>query len=187
MLGTNIFLRSAIRNYGHSTFYFSLLGGGGTQQPNLGLGRLFVKVSRSHTIRHTRTHTPGSTPLNERSTRHRSRHLHNKQTSMPSMGFEPAIPSISRLQTYALDCTTTWIGISDVVDLNYVGSRGNSIGIVPMLLAVLLRSLSSIPDSAKRFFVCITNRSPLPHFRKILSVIQELTRANSPTHTDPPI
>jgi hypothetical protein len=31
------------------------------KQPNSGLGRLIVEVSRSHTIRHT----PGRTPLNE--------------------------------------------------------------------------------------------------------------------------
>jgi len=29
---------------------------------------------------------------------------------MPSAGFEPAIPKISRLQTYALDSTATGIG-----------------------------------------------------------------------------
>jgi hypothetical protein len=27
---------------------------------------------------------------------------------MPSAGFEPAIPEIKRLQTYAFDYTTTW-------------------------------------------------------------------------------
>jgi hypothetical protein len=32
------------------------------------------------------------------------------ETSMPPVGFEPAIPAIKRLQTYALDRTTTGIG-----------------------------------------------------------------------------
>ena len=41
------------------------------QQPNLGLGRLTVAVSRSH--------TPGKTPLNGWSARRRGRHLHNTQ------------------------------------------------------------------------------------------------------------
>jgi hypothetical protein len=47
------------------------------QQPNSGLGRLSVDVSRSHTD----THTLGRTPLNEWSARRRGRYLHNtKQT-----------------------------------------------------------------------------------------------------------
>jgi len=41
-----------------------------------GLDRLFV-VSRPHTIRHTRT--PGWTPLDEWSARHRGRYPHNTQ------------------------------------------------------------------------------------------------------------
>jgi hypothetical protein len=35
---------------------------------------------------------------------------HNMQTSIPSAGFEPAIPAAQQLQTYALDGTTTGIG-----------------------------------------------------------------------------
>ena len=40
---------------------------------------------------------------------------HNKhkiRTSMTSVGFEPAIPAIERLQTYALDHAATDIGSS---------------------------------------------------------------------------
>jgi len=49
------------------------------QQPNLGLGRLIVEVSRPYTIRHTQTRARarGRTPLNEWSARHRGRYLHN--------------------------------------------------------------------------------------------------------------
>jgi hypothetical protein len=43
------------------------------QQPNTGLDRLFVDVSRSHTIRHT--HTAGRTPLDEWSARRRDLYL----------------------------------------------------------------------------------------------------------------
>jgi hypothetical protein len=32
------------------------------------------------------------------------------QISRPSAGFEPAIPAIKRLQTYAVDPMATWIG-----------------------------------------------------------------------------
>jgi hypothetical protein len=36
---------------------------------------------------------------------------HKTRTSMPSVGFEPAIPAIKRLQTYALERTATGIGL----------------------------------------------------------------------------
>ena len=45
------------------------------QQPNSGLGRLSVQVSRSHTVKYT--YTPSGTPLNEWSARRRGRYLHN--------------------------------------------------------------------------------------------------------------
>jgi len=34
---------------------------------------------------------------------------HNKPISIPSVEFEPAIPTNERLQTYSLDRTATWI------------------------------------------------------------------------------
>jgi hypothetical protein len=37
-------------------------------------------------------------------------HKHKRQMSMPSAGFEPAIPAIKRPQTYALDHADTGIG-----------------------------------------------------------------------------
>jgi hypothetical protein len=36
---------------------------------------------------------------------------------MPSAGFEPAIPAIKRLHTYALDCTATEIGNGLIVKI----------------------------------------------------------------------
>jgi hypothetical protein len=42
-------------------------------------------------------------------------HKHsNRQTSMPSVGFEPTIPARARLQTYALDRAATGIGVYGV-------------------------------------------------------------------------
>jgi hypothetical protein len=35
---------------------------------------------------------------------------HKKQTSMPSVGFEPMIPATKWLKTYILDCMATGIG-----------------------------------------------------------------------------
>jgi len=58
------------------------------------------------------THRLSRTPLGEWSARRRGRYLHHKhkrRTSMPSAGFEHAIPLIERLQTYVLDLTATGI------------------------------------------------------------------------------
>ena len=65
-----------------------------------------------HTQRRT---TVGRTPLDEWSARPRDLSLtthntHNRQTPMPSVGFEPTISAGKRPQTYALDRTATGTG-----------------------------------------------------------------------------
>ena len=55
-----------------------------------------------------RRSTVGRTPLDESSARGRDRYLttdntHNRQTSMPPVGFEPTISAGERSQTYPLD------------------------------------------------------------------------------------
>ena len=55
-----------------------------------------------------RRSTVGRTPLDERSARLRDLYLtthdtHNRQISMPPVGFEPKISAGERPQTYALD------------------------------------------------------------------------------------
>ena len=63
---------------------------------------------------HTHTHTNSlSLSLNELSARRRGEYLSNKhkrQIPMPSARFEHAIPTIKRLQSYALDRTANGIG-----------------------------------------------------------------------------
>jgi hypothetical protein len=85
------------------------------QEPNSGLDRLFVEISRSHTSIHT--HTPDRSSLNEWSARRGDRYLHNTQQTTntrheypcPPSGFEPTIPAIKRCQTYGLDRRATGI------------------------------------------------------------------------------
>ena len=65
-----------------------------------------------HTQRRT---TVGRTPLDKWSTRRRDLYLtthntHNRQISMPPVGFEPTISAGERPQTYALDRDTTGTG-----------------------------------------------------------------------------
>jgi len=66
-----------------------------------------------HTQRRT---TVGRTPLDKWSARRRDLYLtthntHNRQTSMPPVGFEPTISTGERPQTYSLDRAATGIGI----------------------------------------------------------------------------
>jgi hypothetical protein len=63
-------------------------------------------------LRHT---TLGRTPLDEGPARRRDPYLtshntHKRQTSMPPVGFEPAILVSERPKTHALDRTVTGIG-----------------------------------------------------------------------------
>ena len=62
-----------------------------------------------------RRSTFGRTPLDERSARRRDLYLtthdtHNRQTSMPPVGFEPTVSAGERPQTYALDRAATGTG-----------------------------------------------------------------------------
>jgi hypothetical protein len=81
------------------------------RQPYMGLGLLvFVEVSWSH-LRHT---TVGRTPLDEGPARRSDLYLtthniHNRQTSMPPVGFEPKILVSEQPKTHALDRTATGI------------------------------------------------------------------------------
>ena len=61
-------------------------------------------------------HTLGKTPLDKRSARRRDLYLtthitHNREISMPPVGFEPTIPASERPQTHALDRAATGIDI----------------------------------------------------------------------------
>ena len=76
-------------------------------RPNAGHGLLILDVSRSHTTTH---HSP---PLDEWSARRRDLYLtthdtHNRQTSMPPVGFEPTISAGERPQTAHLRPRCHW-------------------------------------------------------------------------------
>jgi hypothetical protein len=76
------------------------------------LGRLILRRF-TITLRHT---TVGRTPLDDGPARRRDLYLtthntHNRQTSMPSVVFEPTILARERPQTHALDRTATEIGL----------------------------------------------------------------------------
>ena len=69
---------------------------------------------RDHTQRRI---TVGRTPLDEWSAGRRDLYLtthdtHNRQTSMPPVGFEPTISAGERPQTYALDRAATGTGLN---------------------------------------------------------------------------
>ena len=93
----------------HSIIFLSVI-----QQSKLGLGFHMAQVSRSHTIRHTHTHTVRLLCTSDKTVAEAAtctmHNKHNRRTSMNSTGFEPAIPAVKRLNTYALDRTAIWIG-----------------------------------------------------------------------------
>jgi hypothetical protein len=62
-----------------------------------------------------RRSTVGRTPLDEWSIRRRNLYLtthnnHNRQISMPLVGFEPTISAVERPKTYVLDRAANWAG-----------------------------------------------------------------------------
>ena len=88
------------------------------QQSLLGQGLLIIEASQSHSFRHI---IFSRTPLDEWSARRRDLSLkiytiYNRQTSIPPVGFEPAIPTSERLQTYALDRAASGIGQNPSTD-----------------------------------------------------------------------
>jgi len=88
----------------------------GPRLPRFEVSRSLSQVrARVHTHTHTHTHVHISrTQMNGLSAHHRGCHLHNKYKRwifMPSAGFKPVIPEIEQLQTYALDCSATGIGL----------------------------------------------------------------------------
>jgi hypothetical protein len=100
---TQLLYHTKTKPYTRVTIFFSV-----AQKPNSGLGRLLRYLDHKQLD----THTPGRTPLDERSARRRSRYLHNTdqykaRTATPSVWFEPATPATKRTQTYALDRTDT--------------------------------------------------------------------------------
>jgi hypothetical protein len=78
-------------------------------------------ITHDHTGGHI---TVGRTPLDEGSARRRDLYLtaqyntHNRRTSMPSTGFEPAIPGGERLQTHAIGIGDHGFKRQNVVTLN---------------------------------------------------------------------
>ena len=81
-----------------------------TQEPKWGLGRLILKF-----LAHTYTYPVGL--LAAEAATCTAHDKHNRRTLMPSVAFELAIPTINRLQTYALDRTATEIGTAQHTDM----------------------------------------------------------------------
>jgi hypothetical protein len=83
------------------------------RQPLGGLGRLIFRGFTITLFRHTKF---GRIPLDEGPARRRDLYVtthntHSRQTSMPTMGFEPTILVSERPQTHVLDRTATGIGL----------------------------------------------------------------------------
>ena len=113
-----------LQQYSHrlNLYYFFSLGattpvGGCILQPSSGLQTPRVTRFLDHIQRRA---TVGRTPLNEWSVRRRdlcltTHNTHNRQTSMPRVGFEPTISAGEWSKTYALDRAATETGVFHIV------------------------------------------------------------------------
>lgn len=85
------------------------------QQHNAGLGRHSVEFSRSRTLTHTHTRARACAHATDlfwtRDRTYTTRNTHKERISLPSEGFEPAIPAIEQPQTDVLDPKATGIGL----------------------------------------------------------------------------
>jgi len=91
-------------------------------QPNTGHGLLILVRILDHTQRRT---TVGRTPLDEWSVRRTDLYLtayntHNRQISMPPVGFEFTISAGERPQTYVLDRAATGTGVKTGLTLHII-------------------------------------------------------------------
>ena len=89
--------------------------------------------------------TVGRTPLDELSARRRDLYLtkhitHNRQISMPPVGFEPTISAGERPQTYALDRAATETGVLVFISPNkeYYHSFNLYILFISRLIAIFV-------------------------------------------------
>ena len=83
-------------------------------------------------LNHTqRRITVGRTPLDERSASHRDLYLtthntHNRQTSMPPVGFEPTVSAGERPQSYTLGRAATGTGVCWCINCKKVQGRSDA-------------------------------------------------------------
>jgi hypothetical protein len=111
----------------------------------VGLRLLKLRFPSSHSIRHT---TVGKAPLEEGWTRHRGLYLtthniHNRRTSMPPGGFEPAIPTSDRPETFTLDSSAA--GIGEISQCNIWATVWMSRNLIPIQSNALFFMPSTSP------------------------------------------
>ena len=114
---------------------------GGHDSPQWVMASSFTRFL-DHTQRRA---TVGRTPLDEWSARRRDLYLtthdtHNRQISMPPVGFEPTISADERPQTYALDRTATETGYSTVRCINYLHSQVHANKILKLFVYITVHT-----------------------------------------------
>ena len=133
---TFYFIKLRSRRHKHTGVFFSFfLSFFWRDSPLLGHGLLIHEVSEQ-TQRRT---TVGRTPLGEWSARRGDLYLtthntHNRQTSMPPVGFEPTISAAKRPQKYALERAATGTGTLVSVPFNNIWTNRSSWSGVTLLM-----------------------------------------------------
>ena len=88
-------------------------------RPNAGHGFLILEVSRSHSL--DAPQSVGLLWMSDHPVAETTHNTNNRQTSIPSAGFEPTISVGERPQTYALERAATGTGCYKIyeVDIEY--------------------------------------------------------------------
>jgi hypothetical protein len=112
---------------------------------------------------------------------------------MPSAGFEPTIPAIKRLHTYALDCTVTGIDIIPVVLRTIFYANHNVQQNVRKSAQVLIFMECTSVYSTRRRYYCMCFFTPSPNQYDGLMAVRVLSYdmmlmqiARSLTHSSGP-
>jgi hypothetical protein len=82
-------------------------GGGEAQEPPVSQGLPILNISRSHAMTHHSWQNSSGRVIGQSQRPLTTHNTHNRQTSMPPVGFEPTISVGERPQTYAIDRAAT--------------------------------------------------------------------------------
>ena len=119
-------------------------------RPNSGYGFFIFGVSRSHTTTRNNWYDSSGQVAARRKDRYLTTHnTYHRQTLMPSVGFETAIPASERPQTYALDRAATGTGeYLYIMEINFCRSQWSCLLRRRSAAARLLRLWVRIPPGA---------------------------------------
>jgi len=133
--------------------------------PQWGQSLLIHKVSRSHTTMHHSQEGSSGRVISPSQRLYLTTHnAHNRQTSIPPLGFETAISAGMWPQAYALDRTATGIDINNISTLNISQALSQSHQIWAPYQTNARNNLSVLPLLGSHHFSGSFNFKPITSF-----------------------